>query len=57
MVHKTAWLLTARLTTLCGGERDAAYWSTQLAAYNSASNTDICHGRESRWDPVMELGG
>ena len=52
-----AWLSTPKLTTLGGGERDAAYLSAQLAAYNPASNTDMCHGRESRWGPVMELGG
>ena len=55
MVYKTAWLSTARLTALGRGERDAAYWSVQLAAYNSASNTAMCHGRERRWDPVMEV--
>ena len=49
-----AWLSTLRLTTLGGGERDAAYWSAQLAAYSSASNTDMCHGSERRWEPVME---
>ena len=55
MVHKTTWLSTARQTILGRGERDMAYWSAQLAAYSSASNTDMCHGRERRWDPVMEL--
>ena len=49
-----AWLSMLKLTTL---ERDAAYWSVQLAAFNSASNTDMCHGRESRWELVIELGG
>ena len=38
------------MMTLRGRERVAAYWSAQLAAYNSASNT-------SRWGPVTELGG
>ena len=52
-----AWLSTLKLTTLGEGERDAAYWSEQLAPYDSASNTDMCQGKESRWDPVVELGG
>ena len=49
-----AWLPTHRLTTLGGGERDPAYWRAQLAAYSSASNIDMCYGRERRWEPVME---
>ena len=57
MEYIVAWLSTLKLTTLEGGERDAAYCSAQLAAYSYASNTDMCHGRESRWDPVIELGG
>ena len=56
MEYMVAWLSTLRLMTFGGGERDAAYWSAQLAAYNSASNTDMYRGRESRWDPVLELG-
>ena len=40
-----------------GGESDAAYWSAQLAAYNSASNADMCHGRDRRGEPMMESGG
>ena len=51
-----AWLSMLRLIAL-GGERDAAYWSAQLAAYGSASNTDMCHGRGRGWEPIMELGG
>ena len=41
-----AWLSTLKLSISGGGERDAACWSAQLAAYSSASNTDMCHGRE-----------
>ena len=51
-MHIIAWLSIARLA---GGERDAAYWSAQLVVYSSVSNTDMCHGRERRWDPVIEL--
>ena len=54
-MYIVAWLSTARLTAFGGGERDVAYWSAQLAAYSSASNTDIYHGRERRWDAAMEL--
>ena len=55
MVRIIAWLSTARLITLGGGERDAAYRGAQLAAYSSASDTDMCRGRGRRWDPIIEL--
>ena len=56
MALAVAWLSMLRVMTL-GGESDTAYWSAQLAAYNSASNTDMCHGRDRRGEPMMELGG
>ena len=28
-----------------------------MAAYSSASNSDMCHGRDTRWEPMMESGG
>ena len=28
-----------------------------MAAYSSASNTDTCHGRGKRGEPVMESSG
>lgn len=46
-----AWLSVLGLTTLGGGQRDATYWSAQLAAYSPALNTEICHGRRG---PMME---
>ena len=48
-----AWLSMHRLITLWES-KVAAYWSAQLAAYNSASNTDIYHGRGRRWDLMIE---
>ena len=56
-----AWLSMLRLTTLpveCQWEcKVAAYWSAQLAAYNSASSTDIYHGRGRRWNLMIEPDG
>ena len=36
------------------GFRVAAYWSAQLAAYNSVSNMDMYHGSGKRWDLMIE---
>ena len=56
-----AWLSMLRLTTLpveCQWEfKVAAYRSAQLAAYNSASSTDIYYGWGRRWDFMIEPDG
>ena len=54
MAVMVAWLSMLRWTTMEWEFRVAAYWSAQLAAYNSASNTDMYHGRGRRWDLMME---
>ena len=59
MALMVAWLSMLRLTTLeCQWEfKVAEYWSAQLAAYNSASNTDIYHGWGRRRDLMIEPDG
>ena len=57
MALMAAWLSMLRLTALEWEFKVAAYWTAQLAAYSSTSNTDIYHGRCRRWDLMIEPDG
>ena len=52
-----AWFSMLRLTALEWEFKVGVFWTAQLAAYSSASNTDIYHGSRRRWDLMIEPDG
>ena len=57
MALMAAWMSMLRLTALEWEFKVAAYWTAQLAAHSSASNTDIYHERRRRWDLMIKPDG